>query len=88
MNYYEQQAEIRRAQRRRSRQATQSAKATLPTVGTYVGRDGVSGYRTIETPDGGIDYTRYYSNAVPPTVPDLYVPGAVARPGVISSKPA
>ena len=88
MDYFAQQALIKRDRRKRQNQQRQSTKAILPGIATYSGRDTVSGYREIVAPDGGLGFAEYISSAKPPEQPDLYIRGGLGKPGIISSKPA
>jgi hypothetical protein len=76
--------------RRRMQEITQrnAARATLPSVGTYVGRSDITGYRTLMPTEGGVAFSRYYGNAKVPTNPELVIRGGLGQPGLLNSRPA
>lgn len=53
---------------------------------TYAGRDATTGLRRLEAADGGVEYGRYLSNAMPRSV--VLLPGSLGREGIALQKPA
>ena len=56
-------------------------------VATYGDRDGVTGYRLIQTADGGEEMGRYLSNSEPSGVMPIAQFSTIGKVGYISQKP-
>jgi hypothetical protein len=77
-----------RMNRKRDHADRLQARSALAPVVTAGDRDPVTGFRKIESLDGGDDRANKLDNAENTPIPGWYQPGRLGVPSQISSKPA
>lgn len=79
-------------QEQRAKKARGSSSSNIG-IATYNGLDNASGarvsnYRSVIELDGGKAFTKYVSNAVPPSVLDFYSGSRLGQPGIAGGRNA